>query len=148
MLALSAGTGFAVNCLQLEIETMPPKNKQITSMDGGFFRNVANQIKLILRLMADPRVNSLVKLLPIGSLIYLVFPDFFPFNPIDDAFVLGLGTYMFVELCPPEIVQEHKDAIRQVVSGTWRDPIDNPTPKDADIDIDETDVVEGEFREK
>jgi hypothetical protein len=85
---------------------MPPKNKQITPTDGSFFRDIANQIKLIFRLMADPRVHPLVKLLPIGSLIYLIFPDFFPLNPIDDAIVVGLGTYMFVELCPPEIVQE------------------------------------------
>ena len=126
---------------------MPPKNKQITPVDGGFFRDVANQIKLIFRLMADPRVNPLVKLLPIGSLIYLIFPDFFPLNPIDDAVIVGLGTYMFVELCPPEIVQEHKDALKQVVSGTWRDPVENATQKD-DIDFGEADVVEGEFREK
>jgi hypothetical protein len=147
MFALLALIIFALNCWQLEIETMPPKNKQITPVDGGFFRDVANQIKLIFRLMADPRVNPLVKLLPIGSLIYLIFPDFFPLNPIDDAVIVGLGTYMFVELCPPEIVQEHKDALKQVVSGTWRDPVENATQKD-DIDFGEADVVEGEFREK
>ncbi len=126
---------------------MPPKNKQITPTDGSFFRDIANQIKLIFRLMADPRVHPLVKLLPIGSLIYLIFPDFFPLNPIDDAIVVGLGTYMFVELCPPEIVQEHKDALKQVVPGTWRDPEENVATKD-DIDFDESDIVEGEFLEK
>jgi len=119
---------------------MSPKNKDITPVDRGVFRDVANQIKLILRLMADPRVNLFFKLLPIGSLIYLIFPDFFPLNPIDDALVIGLGTYMFVELCPPDVVQEHKDALRLVVPGNWKDP--------EDPEIDESDVVDGEFREK
>ena len=126
---------------------MPPKNKQITPIDRGFFREIANQVKLILRLMADPRVHPLIKLLPIASLIYLVFPDFFPLNPIDDALVVGLGTYMFVELCPPEVVQEHKDALRRVVDGQWRDTeaeeeVSNPGNGQ------DPQVIEGEFREK
>ena len=91
---------------------MPPKDRRITPSDGRFFRDIANQVRLILRLIADPRVNPLIKLLPIGSLIYLISPiDFFPVNPIDDAIVVGLGTYMFIELCPPDIVQEHKGHI-------------------------------------
>jgi hypothetical protein len=126
---------------------MAPKNKRITPIDGGFFRDVSNQIKLILRLMADPRVSPLLKLLPIGSLIYFVFPDFFPLNPIDDALILGLGTYMFVELCPPEIVQEHKDALKQVVQGSWRDPESDTSKVDED-EFDEADIVDGEFHEK
>ena len=126
---------------------MPPKNKKIIPTDGGFFRDIANQIKLIVRLIADPRVHPLVKLLPIGSLIYLVFPDFFPLNPVDDALVVGLGTYLFVELCPPEVVQEHKDALKRVVPGSWKDPLEAPTEKEG-IDFDESDIVEGEFREK
>jgi len=126
---------------------MPPKNKQITPVDRGLFREIANQVKLILRLMADPRVHPLVKLLPIGSLIYLVFPDFFPLNPLDDALVVGLGTYMFIELCPPEVVQEHKDALRRVVDGQWRD-----MGADEDVinpdDAQDPQVIEGGFRQK
>ncbi len=126
---------------------MPSKNKKIIPVDGGFFRDVANQIRLILRLIADPRVHPLVKLMPIVSLVYLVFPDFFPLNPIDDALIVGLGTYLFVELCPPEVVQEHKDALKQVVPGTWRDPMDISKENDVN-DFNESDVVEGEFRDK
>lgn len=126
---------------------MPPKNKKIVPVDGGFFRDIANQIKLIFRLIADPRVHPLVKLLPIGSLIYLAFPDFLPLNPVDDALVVGLGTYLFVELCPPEVVQEHKDALKQVVPGSWKDPEEVSTGVDG-VDFDESDIVEGEFREK
>ncbi len=122
---------------------MPKKDRQITPTDGNFFHDIAIQIKLIFRLLADPRVHPLIKLLPIGSLIYLVFPDFFPLNPIDDAVVIGLGTYMFVELCPPEVVQEHKDALTSVVAGTWRDA------KEEDEETDDSpQIIEGEFREK
>jgi hypothetical protein len=120
---------------------MPRKEKQITPVDGGFFRDIAIQIKLILRLIADPRVNPLLKLLPIGSLIYLVFPDLAP-GPIDDALIIGIGTYLFVELCPPHVVQEHKDALQRVVPGQWKNP------ESKNIEIDEADIVDGEFREK
>ncbi len=78
--------------------------------DPGFIKNLSRQVRLVLRLIADRRVNPLVKLLPIGSLVYLISPDFFPFI-IDDAMVIGLGTYMFMELCPPEVVEEHRRAL-------------------------------------
>ena len=87
---------------------------------GGFFGNLTVQIKLILRLMGDRRINPLLKLLPIGALIYLIVPDI-AFGPIDDAVVIWLGTALFVELCPPEIVREHRDALTSVIEGEWRD---------------------------
>ncbi|MBN1231559.1 MAG: hypothetical protein JXA19_06830 [Anaerolineales bacterium] len=79
--------------------------------DAGVFRNIADQLKLIWRLILDKRVNPLIKMLPIGSLIYLLAPDFIPFI-VDDAVVIGLGTYFFIELCPDEVVQEHRAALR------------------------------------
>ena len=87
---------------------------------GGFFGNLTAQVKLILRLMGDRRINPLLKLLPIGALIYLIVPDI-AFGPIDDAIVIWLGTALFVELCPPEIVKEHRDALTSVIEGEWRD---------------------------
>lgn len=78
---------------------------------GGFFQDLTLRIKLILRLVADGRVNPLLKLLPIGSLVYLVVPDIAP-GPIDDAAVIWLATYLFVELCPPGVVQEHLEALK------------------------------------
>ncbi len=64
------------------------------------------RVKLIARLMLDRRVNPLIKLIPIGALIYLINPIDIP-GPVDDAAVLGLGSYLFVLLCPADIVQEH-----------------------------------------
>lgn len=94
------------------------KDKGIIDVRGGFFGDLALRIKLILRLIADPRINPLLKLLPVGSVIYFIIPDIAP-GPIDDVAVIWLGAYLFVELCPPDVVQEHMDALRQVVTGEW-----------------------------
>ncbi len=82
---------------------------------GGIVRNVLNQLKLIFRLMGDSRVSIFAKLVPIGALIYLVSPIDAISIPIigvvDDAALLWLGSYIFTELCPPEVVAEHMQAL-------------------------------------
>jgi hypothetical protein len=110
------------------------KDRRIIAAKGGIFNDLGLRIKLVIRLIADPRVNPLLKLLPIGSVLYLVIPDLAP-GPIDDVAVIWLGSYLFVELCPPEVVQEHMQALRKVVPGEW-----SGSGK-------EEDVIEGEFRE-
>jgi hypothetical protein len=88
---------------------------------GGFIRDLALRVKLILRLMGDPRVSPLVKLLPLGSALYLLFPDLAP-GPIDDAAIIWLGFYLFVELCPQDVVQEHIEELSgDIITGEWRD---------------------------
>jgi hypothetical protein len=86
-------------------------NRKIIYPQGdGFFQGLSLRIKLIIRLLADPRVNIMLKLMPIGSVIYLLWPIDVP-GPIDDALVIWLASYLFVELCPPNVVQEHLDAL-------------------------------------
>jgi hypothetical protein len=116
-----------------------PENKQdkIAPYRGGVFSDLANRIKLILRLMADDRVSPLIKIIPIGSLIYLIFPDIAP-GPVDDAAIIWLGTYLFVELCPPDVVEEHLAAIRRTIPGGWQQ---------SQFTSDE-EIVEGEFRDE
>ena len=75
-------------------------DRKVVPSSGGVFNDLAIRIKLILRLMGDPRVNPLIKLLPIGAVLYLLFPDIAP-GPIDDVAVIWLGSFLFVELCPP-----------------------------------------------
>ncbi|HLC04732.1 MAG TPA: hypothetical protein VJK02_16985 [Anaerolineales bacterium] len=91
---------------------------------GGFFQELSTRAKLILRLLGDRRVNIFLKLLPVGSLVYLVMPDLAP-GPIDDAAVIWLGAYLFVELCPPDVVQEHMRALTSVIEGEWREVPDS-----------------------
>jgi len=91
-----------------------PNRKIQPAPTGGFFGELSTRLKLILRLLADRRVNPLIKILPIASLVYLLFPDLAP-GPVDDALIIWLGAYLFVELCPPDVVEEHLKKIRSTV---------------------------------
>lgn len=89
-------------------------SKKLQSVDGNMLKNLVLRGRLIMRLMNDSRVSSLVKLLPLGSLAYLIFPiDFIPGGMItvigaaDDVAVMWFGFTLFVELCPPDVVDEH-----------------------------------------
>jgi uncharacterized membrane protein YkvA (DUF1232 family) len=93
-------------------------SKIVVQQQGGVVRNMINQLKLIFRLMGDSRVNVLAKLIPIGAFVYLLFPaDLAPnialpvIGVLDDAAILWLGSYVFTELCPPEVVAEHMKAL-------------------------------------
>ncbi len=102
----------------------------------GFFGELYTNLKLILRLVKDKRVNFFLKLLPIGALIYLVVPlDVLPINPIDDAMIIWLGGYLFIELCPQHVVKEHLKALR------------SPVTSDPTVDMTPPDVVDAEFKE-
>lgn len=107
---------------------MAKKTNSLATRDPGFLHDISFRLKLIWRLMKDPRVNTFLKLLPIGALIYLVSPvDLLPgvtfpvVGALDDAVVLWLGATLFVNLCPDNVVQEHTDALQKVVKGEWRD---------------------------
>jgi uncharacterized membrane protein YkvA (DUF1232 family) len=117
------------------------KDRKIITAKGGVFNDLVMRIKLIIRLMGDPRVNPLLKLLPVGALVYFIMPDLV-IGPIDDVAVMWLGAYLFIELCPPEIVQEHMQAINQVIPGTWENPKEM-----AEKEMD-GEVIEGEYWEK
>ena len=91
-----------------------PNRKIQPAPTDGFFGELSTRIKLILRLIADGRVNPLIKILPIASLLYLIAPDLAP-GPVDDAMIIWLGAYLFVELSPPDIVEEHLKKIRSSV---------------------------------
>jgi uncharacterized membrane protein YkvA (DUF1232 family) len=90
----------------------------MVSPKSGMIHELVTRLKLILRLMGDGRVNIFLKALPLASLAYLFFPaDLVPgivfpvVGALDDAAILGLGAYLFVELCPPAVVQEHMNQL-------------------------------------
>ena len=109
-----------------------PKRDLVASGDGGVFHRLTRQYKLILRLMRDRRVHPLLKLLPIGSLIYLLVPDL-ALGPVDDAAVIWLGAYAFIELCPDEVVKEHLDQLDSVVEGKFREVDEDQPPSDVEV---------------
>ncbi|MBA4420585.1 MAG: hypothetical protein C0391_05510 [Anaerolinea sp.] len=114
--------------------TKIPVNNMVPS-NPGFLQDLILRAKLIYRLMRDKRVSPLLKVLPIGAILYLIIPLDVAIGPFDDAAVLGLASYLFVELCPDAVVQEHSRALR----------LSNKTMKDAKID--EELVIDGEFVE-
>jgi hypothetical protein len=126
---------------------MPEKSyrKITTTQDGGFFQDLSLRIKLIIRLLGDSRVSPLLKLLPIGSLVYLAVPDI-AIGPIDDAAVIWLATYLFVELCPPAIVQEHLEALN--ATRKVMDSYQETAHQDTQGEIIDGEIVDSEPEEK
>lgn len=109
---------------------MADPNRNIVPRSGGFFEELTTRFRLISRLMMDSRVHPVVKLLPVGALAYAIWPFDIP-TPIDDAVVLWVGTTLFVDLCPPGVVEEHLQSLRR-----------KPTAPNAGRD---GEVVEGEY---
>jgi len=96
----------------------------------GTLRDAINRIKLVVRLMGDQRVSALVKLIPLGALAYLISPvDLAPgitlpvIGALDDAAIVWLGSYLFVELCPPNVVKEHLKALTSNLSNQDNDEV-------------------------
>ena len=109
--------------------------KSITQVSPGFLQDLINRIKLILRLMGDSRVSPFLKLIPIGAVLYVLWPIDIP-GPLDDAAVMLLGSTLFVEMAPPAVVQEHLRALQSggsqsagdVIDGEFRDTTQPPYP--------------------
>lgn len=117
------------------------QNRKIAQRPSGFFEDFTNRFRLIGRLMLDSRVNPFIKLLPIGTLVYVLSPvDLLPLNPVDDAFLIWAGTTLFVELCPPQIVAEHMQLLKKVIPGNWKD-------FSTSTQSSQEDIVDGEFTE-
>lgn len=112
--------------------------RKIVPNQGSFFQSIAIHVGLVWRLMLDRRVNPLLKLLPIGSLLYLLFPIDLP-GPIDDAAVIWMSSYLFIEMCPPEVVEEYRAELNKVVPGV---------AQDAPTEIKDEDVVDAQYKEE
>ena len=114
------------------------KDRDITTpKSSGFFQSISINIRLVIRLMLDPRVNIFLKFIPFVSVFYFLFPDLLP-GPIDDAVIMGVSFYLFIELCPPEIVEEHMRELTHTIEGESRD---------VNVQIDDEEVVDAEYRE-
>jgi uncharacterized membrane protein YkvA (DUF1232 family) len=119
---------------------MQNKNPRSLSSSVGFFQKLGLELKLVLRLMKDPRVHPLLKLMPVGGMVYWIVPDILP-GPVDDAMVIWFAFYLFMELCPQDVVSEHRQALLKVIPGQWNES--NPAPKSDE----EPQVVDGKFRD-
>lgn len=94
------------------------RRKLIAPPRGGMMQGFVRQLKLIGRLMGDKRVSAFVKVLPLASLAYLISPvDLAPgvvfpvIGALDDAAIMWIGSTLFVQLCPDNVVKEHMDEL-------------------------------------
>jgi hypothetical protein len=117
-----------------------PNRKIELPKNPGLVTDLVNRGKLIVRLLGDKRVSPLIKLLPIGSALYFLIPDLV-IGPLDDAAIIWLATYLFVELCPPDVVDEHTRALQNLP------PAGKQGVESADDEIVEGEVIEGDFQD-
>ena len=84
----------------------------------GILGELIRNVQLVWRLLKDPRVSLPTKLIIPGVVgIYLLSPiDFMPdvlplIGQIDDIAVLFGGMMLFIQMCPPDVVEEHRAAL-------------------------------------
>lgn len=83
----------------------------------SLLRTLVSHGRLAWRLLRDPAVPLLVKLLPLAAALYLVspidgVPDFLPIlGQLDDLGVMLLALESFLKLCPEHVVDFHRAAM-------------------------------------
>lgn len=111
-----------------------PKTTTTRTPDPGVLIEIWRTAQLVWRLMLDPRVPILPKFIVPLVVLYVLSPlDLIPdvllvVGQLDDIALLFFGTKFFINLCPPDVVMEHR---RALAGGT-------ATPAD--------DVVDGSYR--
>jgi len=84
---------------------------------GGFLSEIITQVRLAWRLLTDREVPTWVKFIPPLALLYLISPvDLLPdpvlgLGQLDDLAIILLGFRLFIEMCPPGVVQRHRDEL-------------------------------------
>ncbi len=80
----------------------------------GLLKNLIRKMRLLWRLLNDPRVPGWVKAIPALALLYLIFPiDLLPdlapgLGQLDDLAIVLLGLKLFHDLSPSAVVREHE----------------------------------------
>ena len=101
----------------------------------AFLRTIIPTLRLAWRLVREPRVPFLTKLVPLLALFYVVdpldiVPDVLPIvGELDDLFVIAITIQLFVWLCPKSIAAFHRKAIGE------RRPYAPMRPEDVIIDV-------------
>ena len=93
------------------------------NIDPGAIAQVSRTIQLVWRLLNDPRVPGLPKLIIPLIVVYIVSPiELVPiFGQMSDLAVIFLGIALFIAMCPADVVMEH----RRAIAGSSGDPRDD-----------------------
>lgn len=104
----------------------PPVPQEEPGAILGWFKDFFRQFQLAWRLLLDPRVPAITKVVPFITVAYLVSPvDLLPdlalgLGQLDDLAVLFIGLRMFIDLCPVDLVEEHTAVLTGVKVGVWK----------------------------
>lgn len=116
-----------------------PRKPVVSADQVGVLTQFVRTLRLVWRLLNDSRVPLLPKLIVPAALVYLLSPiDLVPdmilgLGQLDDLGVLALGVTMFIELCPRDVVDEHRRAIAATMSSERASK--------------EEDIIDGSYRE-
>ncbi|MBN2003239.1 MAG: DUF1232 domain-containing protein [Anaerolineae bacterium] len=121
----------------------PDSTRQANVVVAGM-QDFFGQFRLAWRLLLDGRVPSLTKIVPLLTALYVLSPvDLVPdlalgLGQLDDLAIFLVGLRLFVELCPPDLVEELKSA--HLIKRNWT-PSEGPVidlearlPSDVDED--------------
>ena len=116
--------------------------------DQGFWREMWRQARLAWYLIRSPEVPLYLKVLPVLAVIYVLLPtDFIPdvfpvIGQLDDITALLLGTKVFIELAPQDVVVRFMQRARESAPDTSdEEQIDNQDQ----IEPEDLIVIEGDF---
>lgn len=114
---------------------MSNERKPVVTSPGGLAQAVRT-LRLVWRLLKDPRISIFPKLIPFAALAYVLSPiDLIPdfvlgLGQVDDFGIALLGVALFIEMCPRVYVDEHRAALdaemrppsnnEDVIDGTYR----------------------------
>ncbi len=89
----------------------------VTPEPFGALGQIVQTLRLVWRLMQDPRVPIFPKVIVPAAIIYVLSPiDLLPdlilgLGQVDDIAIFLFSIKFFIEMCPPEIVEEHRRAL-------------------------------------
>ncbi len=125
---------------------MSQERKPVVAPDPfGALAQIVRTVRLAWRLTLDPRVPTFPKIIIPAAIIYVLSPiDLLPdfilgLGQLDDIAVLIFSVRFFIEMCPPDIVEEHRRAIaiskarsgeaqENIVEGSYRVMSDDDQP--------------------
>jgi len=108
--------------LSKDVLMTEPRNVYRTA---GLLAQIIQQIRLVVRLLRDPRVPMGIKLIIPAAFVYIISPIdiapdlFLGLGQLDDLTILILAILLFIDLCPKHIVAEHRGH-GNVIEGTYR----------------------------
>jgi uncharacterized membrane protein YkvA (DUF1232 family) len=102
----------------------------ISPQNVGAVTQMLRTLRLVWRLLGDSRVPIFPKLIILAAAIYVISPvDLIPdlilgLGQLDDLGIAMLAIGVFIQLCPPTLVDEHRRTIAAESGGTVKPPDD------------------------